>query len=182
MIYEGNLPTDCSIDSYGNLYFVESVTSSLNSVSYLDLFSGFKNKHYTIYEADEEQTDINTPVGIEVVDSTDAYFVNGVSGTVAGTLNKANLLVEYVNEEEIQVIKKHVAIARGVTYSDDDYIYYSLDNGEIWGIEAGADDDEAFLKSTEFYALPSGICYSDGTVYVADYDLGGIWSIDNDAD
>ena len=55
-----------------------------------------------MYEANEDVVNINTPWGIEVVDSEKAYFVNHVEGEVAATLAVADLLIENVNQEDIE--------------------------------------------------------------------------------
>jgi len=51
MIYDGAKPNDCSVDTYGNLYFTNEA-HEINIVSYLDLYKGFHNQHTTIYNVD----------------------------------------------------------------------------------------------------------------------------------
>ena len=51
VVYEGVDPYDCKVDEYGNLYFLEAEYDTINMISYLDLYSGFTNMNYTIYQS-----------------------------------------------------------------------------------------------------------------------------------
>ena len=65
-IYEGPRPFDCWVDAYGNLYFVDSQSQSINIVSFLDLWSGFANKQVTLYRRTSANPQISVPVSLQL--------------------------------------------------------------------------------------------------------------------
>ncbi|CAG9310715.1 unnamed protein product [Blepharisma stoltei] len=173
VIYQGKTPYDCKIDQYGNMYFLNSETDEISMISYLDLYSGFTNMNYTIYQADENNNKINSPVALEVIDSEYIYFVNNADGDTAGTLNKAKTTTESVNEETIESLVYNKYPAWGVAYTDDNRIFFSLDTGEIWSVDT-QDTTKLYEKTIEPMNNPRGMCHGDGKVYVADQELGEI--------
>mgnify|MGYP000238004742 CR=1 FL=1 len=184
VVFEGTSPQDCKIDEYGNMFFVESSENQINMISYLDLYSGFKNKHYTIYEATDSSLKISTPVALDVIESKDIYFVNNENGADAGTVNQADAQTDTVNGKTIEVLVRNNNTPWGVTYTDEELVFFSLDNGEVWAYDTQEEDNnqDMIIKSANFFKSPRGVCYGDGNVYVADYEKGGVYQLSDNSD
>ncbi|CAG9312623.1 unnamed protein product [Blepharisma stoltei] len=175
VVYEGESPYDCKVDIYGNLYFVDSVTNQINAISYTDLYSGSKNQQYTLYQADETNTDISAPCSLDLYKSEGIYFVNNENFDTSGTVNYAIINSTSINYNDIQQCAIHDVAPWGVTYSEDDKVFYSLDSGEVQGfdIENAAN---SFVKVSKL-SEPRGLCYGDGKVYIADHYDGKIYKV-----
>lgn len=171
-VYLGR-PTDCRVDSYGNLYFLDSHYSSINLISFPDLFAGFKNKQLSIYKGDKSQVSVNKPSRFDFVDNKYIAFANSNVG--CGTLNFAVSEVESMNQEDIILVKEHNLKAWGVAFGDGK-VFYSLETGEIWVFDMIT--EQADVLSTGFFVAPKGICYADSRLYVADHGIGALYYID----
>ena len=117
-VYEGPGPSDCSVDAYGNLFFVETDVNEIKMIGYLDLWAGFKNRHYTLYYYDEK-TPVSKPVALDVVDSEDIYFINNENTDEFGLIIQAEAFTEYVNGELTEILKRDDYPGWGVAYSED---------------------------------------------------------------
>lgn len=179
IIYEGKYPSDCKIDAYGNLYFLNSETDEISIIGYLDLYSGFSNRQYTLYVKDESNSAIYAPVALEVVDSEYLYYTNSANGDEAGSLNRAKTVVSETNSEEINIIVKNTNPAWGVAYVDSSKAFFSLNTGEIWSVDLN-NPDNLYRKSTEQLKEPRKMCYGDGKIFIADHDLGEIVTFSSD--
>jgi hypothetical protein len=159
-VYSGPSPADCVVDEYGNLYFVETSESTVNSVHYMDLWAGYSNAYYTLYE----QADFNSPVALDVRDSKDLWVVNNVKGTTHGVLLHAQANSRFVNQGQVDAVLHDFASGWGVT-SDDEFVYFSVEEGEVWAYDIT--HNSSSLKSRDFYS-PRGLCYGDSQVFVVD--------------
>ncbi|OMJ80679.1 hypothetical protein SteCoe_19015 [Stentor coeruleus] len=171
-VYSGR-PTDCKVDSYGNLYFLDSHYNSINLISFPDLFAGFKNKQLSIYKGGKSLVRVNKPSRFDFVDNEYIAFANSDVGS--GTLNFAVSEVESMNQEDIILVREHNLKAWGVAYGDGK-IFYSLETAEIWVFDMFT--EQAEILSTGFFVAPRGICYADYRLYVADHGIGALYYID----
>ena len=179
VIYEGNSPSDCKVDEYGNLYFTEIVENKINMIGYLDLYAGYKNRHYTLYYSAEDYP-ISTPVALDVINSEDIYFVNNEDTSNSGLLLATTATTEYINGDEMTVMVRSDFAGWAIAYTESDWIFYAKDNGEVWA--ANSDDkDDRILKSSDYFQEIRGMCYGDDKIYIADYAVGKVSYItDND--
>ena len=171
-VYSGT-PGDCKVDSYGNLYFIDSLHNNINIISYPDLYSGFKNRFLTIYSATRERKDLRSPIRFDLGDKQELYYVNSVAGS--GTLHQAAIEVEGLNEEPIISIAHENSPAWGVTFGNN-MAYYSLDNGDIKAYNTL--DQSIQTISSDFFLDPKGMCYANDKIYIADHGKGAIYTID----
>jgi hypothetical protein len=181
IVYQGANPYSCWVDQYGNLYFVDATENQVNMVNYLDLWSGFTNYYYTLYSNDEDSTSyISTPVGINVIDSEDIYFVNHSPDDNAHTLMKADAKVKSNNEGQIKQKAQTKEGAWGVAVSDD-YVYFTTKDAVLWVMERD-DKYELTTKDSKYLEDPRGLCYGENNLYVADYKRGLVLEYDDDDD
>mmetsp|Transcript_34412 Transcript_34412/g.60321 ORF Transcript_34412/g.60321 Transcript_34412/m.60321 type:complete len:445 (+) Transcript_34412:29-1363(+) len=180
VVYEGANPYSCWIDQYGNLYFVDATENQINLINYLDLWSGYTNYFYTLYSNDDSNNYINTPVGINVYDSEDLYFVNHKPDEDAYTLMKADANVKDNNSGEYKqkALTKEGAWAVAVS---DDYIYFTTKDGVLWVMDK-EDKTELTTKDSKYLESPRGVCYGDDDIYVADFARGLVNKYDDDDD
>lgn len=169
VVYKGLPAYDCSVDEYGNLYF-STAANEINIASYLDLWSGFKNQHTTIY--DETSGKLNGVMGLDVIDSEHIWFTNLETPETSGVLNKASAKTSYLNSKDITIEVSARAGAYGVGVSDD-YAFFTTNN-QVFAYDY--DDDEMFLKSIGFEEA-RGISYGDDDVFVADHGSGHVYRI-----
>ena len=104
VVYEGVNPYDCKVDEYGNLYFLEAEYDTINMISYLDLYSGFTNMNYTIYQSDPY---VSYPVALEIINSKDIYYANNYNGDQVGSINRADAKTKYVNGGKVNILVKN---------------------------------------------------------------------------
>jgi hypothetical protein len=180
IVYQGANPYSCWVDQYGNLYFVDATDNSVNLIHYLDLWSGFTNYFYTLYSNDDSTSYISTPVGINVYDSEDIYFVNHEPNSEAYTLMKAEAQVKANNEGAVKQKALTAEGAWGVAVSDD-YVYFTTKDGVLWVIQK-EDKYELTTKDSKYLQDPRGLCYGDDNLYVADYKRGLVLEYDDDDD
>jgi hypothetical protein len=180
IIYEGANPYSCFVDEYGNLYFVDASDNTINMVSYLDLWSGFTNYYYTLYSRDDDHKTINTPVGINVFDSEDLYFVNNVVDEEAAVLNRAQAKVKGENSASIEQKVKGENGGWALAVSDD-YVYFTTTDGNLWVLDRD-DKSDTSIKVEGVLSDARGICYGDANVYVADFGSNKILKFDDDND
>ncbi|CAG9332089.1 unnamed protein product [Blepharisma stoltei] len=180
IVYEGESPYDCKVDKYGNLYFVESSLNQINAISYLDLYTGLKNQQYTLYQADSDSnTDISSPCALDLYESEGIYYVNNEDFDTSGTVNYALINSTTINANDIQQCVTHDVAPWGVTYSEEERVFYSLDSGELCGFDIGNNTD-SFVKVSQL-SEPRGLCYGDGKIYISDHSDGVIYRVkDND--
>mmetsp|Transcript_8234 Transcript_8234/g.16221 ORF Transcript_8234/g.16221 Transcript_8234/m.16221 type:complete len:742 (+) Transcript_8234:143-2368(+) len=179
VIYSGTNPSSCFVDEYGNIYFTDATENQINMISYLDLWSGYTNYYYTIYERDDDTQEIDTPTGINVFDSSDLYFVNNNVENGAPVLAKAEANVKGKNSKDIKRKVEGKSGAWGVAVSDD-YVFFTTQEGSLWAMDR-EDKSEAIEKASKFFAEPRGVCYGQNDLYVADYSRGQIYDFnDND--
>jgi hypothetical protein len=173
-VYEGKTPSDCTIDGFGNLYFVDTNLNSIFSIGYLDLWGGFKNQHYVLYRQSEGQSNIQNPIALDVYDSKEMYFINNQDCESIGLLNHVSAVPTSENEQHIDIEVREPLKGWGVAYTENDYVFYSQSNGDVWAIDT-KEDKKKYVKSTDFFRDPRGLCYGDGKVYVADYEKGEVY-------
>lgn len=179
IIYQGESPYDCKIDEYGNLYFVESAKDQINAISYLDLYAGTKNAHYTLYQKDDTHLKISAPCALDLYESEGIYFVNNEEFDSAGTVNYAPVNSDTINANEIDILVTYNVAPWGVTYTSNDNVYFSIDRGEVRGFDID-NPSEVYVKINEL-SEPRGLCSGDGNVYVSDHYEGKIIKLkDND--
>lgn len=94
VIHRGMSPYDCKVDNLGNLYFIDSQLNQISIISYMDLFSGFINKHYVMYQRDIHNYKISSPSAIDLDKRNDIYFVNKQPDESSGSINKADSRAE----------------------------------------------------------------------------------------
>ncbi|OMJ83350.1 hypothetical protein SteCoe_15752 [Stentor coeruleus] len=172
-IYTGT-PSDCKVDAYGNLYITDAETNSIHKFYYSDLYYGYSNVYTILYTADTNTDEIDIPLGIELLESDEIYFVNNGDGLVAGTLNRAECEIESTNEEEIQILVSGSNPAWGLALADR-WVYYSLDTGDISAYHLDEKVTENF--STGFFIAPRGLCYGNEHVYVTDNGIGALYKM-----
>ena len=97
-IYQGLAPTHCSVDAYGNLYFVDLLDESIGFVDYLDLWAGLVNINRTLYRNIPQ---LSLPSDIAVDGSKTIYFVNSLNPQDAGVINSAPAAVKALNAEPV---------------------------------------------------------------------------------
>ena len=136
-------------------------------VTYLDLYAGFKNTFYVLFE-DEEL--ISNPIALEVVNSETIYYVNNVNGDEVGTLNK----VQTTAESDPEILASKALRGYALAYSIEKRLFYSLGDGSVWTYEL---DSENSKMSYSDFKKPTGMCYADGVVYVSDFEMGTIYSL-----
>lgn len=170
-IYEGPRPFDCWVDAYGNLYFVDSQTQSINIVSFLDLWSGFANKQVTLYRRTSANPQVSVPVSLQVVSSSTIYYVNNANTGPAGLLNSAPTRTRYLNEAETTQEVTDFGQAWGLAVTEEG-LYYSTAEGEVWRESRG----RLGLKAQGF-GRPRGVCASGKRLYVADNEYGEVLSL-----
>lgn len=172
-IYTGT-PSDCKVDAYGNLYVTDAGTNSIHKFYYSDLYYGYSDVYTVLYTADANTDEIDVPLGIDLLESDEIYFVNNGDGLVAGTLNRAEAEIEATNEEDIQILVSGSTAAWGVALADR-WVYYSLDSGDISAYHLDEKVTENF--STGFFISPRGLCYGDEHVYVTDNGAGALYKM-----
>jgi hypothetical protein len=180
IVYSGANPYSCFVDEYGNVYFTDASENKINMISYLDLWSGYTNYYYTLYERDDDTQEIDTPVGINVYDSADLYFVNNNIENGAPVLAKTDANVKGTNSKEIKRKVEGKSPAWAVAVSDD-YVYFTTTEGSLWVMDR-EDKSEASEKASKFFAEARGVCYGDDDIYVADYSRGEIYEFSDDDD
>lgn len=173
VVYEGTKANDCAVDEYGNLYFTTE-NHQINIVSYLDLWSGVQNKQITLYNADSGK--VNKPIGIDVIDSEDIWFVNGADVDNVGVLCRAETKASTTNGERIdKVVRGDTAPGHAVAATDD-YVFFTAGN-VIYAYDI--DDEELTTKNMEA-TNPTGLAFGDDDLFVVDRDNGSIFKIDAD--
>jgi hypothetical protein len=180
IVYQGANPYSCWVDEFSNLYFVDASNHSVNLISYLDLWSGFTNYYYTLYERDEDNKLINTPVGIAVYDSEDLYFVNNEVDEEAGVLNRAKAYTEGSTNSEIEQKVRGKVGAWALAVSED-YVHFISTDNSLWCLDRD-DKTETVQRAEGLFMDARGICYGDGDIYVADFEAGKIYEFDDDDD
>lgn len=168
-IYEGPRPMDCWVDAYGNLYFLDSQSQSINIVGYLDLWSGFANKQVTLYRRTNIHPQVNVPVSLQVVSSSTIYYVNNANSGAAGLLNSVPTRTRYLNEAETTQVVTDFGAAWGLAVSTEGR-YYSTEEGEVWRL-----GKRLGLKGRGL-GRPRGLCLSGNRLYVADNEYGEVLS------
>lgn len=170
-IYEGPRPFDCWVDAYGNLYFVDSQSQSINIVSFLDLWSGFANKQVTLYRRTSANPQISVPVSLQVVSSSTIYYANNAYSGSAGLLNSVPTRTRYLNQAETTAEVTDFGQAWGLAVNGDE-LYYTTAEGEVWRYSRG----RLGLKAQGF-GRPRGVCVSGKRVYVADNEYGEVLTL-----
>lgn len=172
-IYTGESPYDCSVDAYGNLYFVDSVRNAIFLVSYLDLWSGFSGQEHILYLRTATSQSLNQPVSLSIPDSRTLFFLNHAHPEDAGLLNQAPAKASYLNQWSIHSAVRMLQQPWGLAVSPD-YAYYSTEDGSLWAFRLSKPN--LFLK-TQGLERPRGVAYAQGSVYVADYEAGEVYSL-----
>jgi sugar lactone lactonase YvrE len=179
VVYEGSVPFDCTVDEYGNLFFVERTYDQVNMINYMDLWAGISNQHYTLYDGRDDNGYVSKPVSLEVYESDDLYVVNNEDGRNSGVLVKGDAESNFLTQAELKPLAKISEGGWGVAVSDD-YVYFTTKEGNVWVMDS---DDESELEiKTRFFIDPKGICYGDDEVYVVDRERGQIYVMDDDND
>jgi DNA-binding beta-propeller fold protein YncE len=172
-IYAGASPYDCSVDSYGNLYIVDSSRNAILLVSYLDLWSGFSGQERVLYLRTSASPRINQPVSISTPDSRTLYFLNNADTEDVGVLNQVPAKAIYLNQWQIHSAVRMQEQPWGLALSHD-FAYYSTEDGSLWAYRLAKPN--LYLK-TQRLQRPRGVAYAQGEVYVADYEAGEVYSL-----
>lgn len=180
VIYKGAQAYDCAVDKYGNLFFVVRSKNQLNMVNYLDVWSGFKNMHYTIYEKTSEMKYIQSPTALDIYEDEEIFFVNSENGSEAGVLVYAEAQSNYLNDGEIKPMIREDWKALGIAVSED-YAYFVTEDGTLYCFDL-EDQDTLYVKTQGYFGKPIGLCYGDDTVYVADYERDRIYRVEDNHD
>lgn len=179
IVYEGTTPYDCSVDNYGNLYFVEQYNDSINVINYLDLWSGFKNQHQRLYSR-EEGSPISYPTSIVIVGSQVIYYTNGDDGQELGLVNKAEKRYASNNGGAVEsYVAGNSTAAYGVV-SDDSDTYFSADDGYIYKARFGSNVTE--VAADYAFEAPRGLCLSENNLFVADSQNGTVYRISDETE
>jgi hypothetical protein len=161
VVYEGAEPFDCSVDEYGNLYFVDRVQNQVSIMSCLDLWAGFKNQQVVMYDAASQS--VNFPVSIDLASSSALYFANNEATETAGAVVKAKPLVSSGNVADAVSVSTSSSGAVGLGASED-FVFFSGSEGSLNVYDIKAKLTYTKASGPNF----AGVCYSDGTVYVVD--------------
>lgn len=168
-IYSGN-PGDCKVDIYGNLYFTDLKRNSINVISFADLFSGFKNKFFTIYQYAKENRRMKSPESFVFSTSRLMFFVAGNRNSVY----YAAAEVENLNQYQVKVLVERDKEIDGIAYGDNK-IFYAVD-GEVFCFNLYKMNEERVTD--EIFIDPQGLCFSDNKLFVADHGKGAIYVVD----
>jgi hypothetical protein len=116
---------DCTVDAYGNLFYVDSAENSIVEVDYLSLWSGYLTPGRVVYAGGET---ISTPVGIDIWKSRTIYYINSADSRDAGVLNSATA---DPSDGGITVDVREDRIPYGLAVTPD-YAYFSLSDGSVF--------------------------------------------------
>jgi hypothetical protein len=130
-------------------------------INYLDLWAGFKNQHTVMYDADSQV--VNSPVSIDLANSSTLYFVNNEVTETAGDLVEAKTQVSSTNGAEATSVTTSANGAVGVGASED-MVFYSGSDGSLQVYDIGSKLVYTKASGSNY----AGVCYSDDKVYVAD--------------
>jgi len=181
VIIEDAAAYDCAVDEYGNLFFVDYLDNEINVVNYADLWAGTKNQEYSIYARTEISIPISYPVAIDVIHSTELWYVNNLNCDAYGLLNSAQADTDYLNEESIDSKVHSKYRGWGVAVGKSKLAYFSMSSGEVYAFDT-VDEEKNYLKSKEFFGDPRGICYGEDKVFVADYERGVVYIMGDNED
>lgn len=173
-IYTGESPSDCSIDSYGNLYLVDSGRNAVFLVTYLDLWSGFSGQEHILYLHSRDNSHVNRPISIVIPDSRSLYFLNSEDTEDSGILSQAPAKAVYVNQWEVNSAIRKEERPWGLAMSSE-YAYYSTEEGGLWAYRLAKPN--LYVKTREL-RRPRGVAYAEGEVYVADYEAGEVFRLE----
>ena len=129
-IAQGVSAYDCSVDAFGNLYYVDSEENSISIVGHLDVWSGYVGQARTLYRANSNETLISTPVALDVYDSETIYFINNGNPTESGLLNSASTASVDVNLGTVSVVLRENRTSWGVAVSHN-FAYFSSSDGSV---------------------------------------------------
>jgi hypothetical protein len=180
IVYQGANPYSCFVDEYGNLYFTDATENTVNFIDYLDLWSGYTNYYRTLYSRTDDEHDVNVPVGVNIHESEDLFFINNEVDSESAVLYKGTVSLKGSNSGSL---KKQVVGdqgAWGLTVSDD-FVYYTTKDGSLWAMDRD-DEEESTIKANRFFVDPRGVSYCDGDVYVADYGRGIVYTFSDNED
>lgn len=177
VVYEGQSPYDCSVDEYGNLFFVDPSANQVNMINYLDLWSGFLNQQIVLYSAVDDLV-VSRPIAIETYEKKKVYWLNSENGSSNGLMITAPGRSEFMSEKRPTASVRDSREPFGIAVSDN-YVYYTLSDGSVWAYDR-EDKDQVKLKTSGVLGQPRGACYGDDHVYVADHASGTIYRMDDD--
>lgn len=180
IIYQGANPYSCFTDAYGNLYFTDATENTVNFVDYLDLWTGYTNYYRTLFSRTDDEHDVNKPVGVNIYDSTDLFFVNNEVDSESAVLYQASVNTKATNSGEVEKAVIGEQGAWGLAVSDD-YVFYTTKDSSLCVFDRD-DEDESTIKANKFFVEPRGLAYCDGDVYVADYGRGLVYTFKDSAD
>ena len=129
-IMQGVTAMDCSVDAFGNLYFVDFVSNAISIVGYLDLWAGYVGQSRILYQADGDDPMISGPVGVDVYNSETIYFVNNINSGTAGLLNSAPTGSAEINSGDMETAVREDRTAWGLAVSDR-FAYFSSNDGSV---------------------------------------------------
>lgn len=172
VVYQGQSPYDCSVDEYGNLFFVDPSANQVNMINYLDLWSGFLNQHIVLYSAVDDLV-VSRPIAIETYEKKQVYWLNSENENSNGLLITAPGRSEFMSDRRPTASVRDSREPFGIAVSDD-YVYYTLSDGSVWAYDR-EDRDQVKLKTSGVMGQPRGACYGDDHVYVADHASGTIY-------
>jgi hypothetical protein len=161
VVYEGSEPFDCSVDEYGNLYFVDRMQNQVCIMSCLDLWAGFKNQLLVMFDATSQL--VSSPVAIDLASSSALYFANNEATGTARAVVKARPLVSSVVFAEAVSLSTSLSGAVGLGASED-LVFFSGTEGSLNVYDIKGKLTYTKASGPNF----AGVCYSDGKVYVVD--------------
>ena len=171
-VYQG-LPSDCKVDGYGNLYFTDSQANLIGMIVYSDLYYASSSAFTELYVATKSKNHIDSPIGIEILNSEDIYFINNGDSTNSDTLITASAIVQSANEVPVNVLTND-GPAKGIALTGQT-IYYSLSSGDIRSYHINEKSLDTF--NSGFFNGFVGLCYGDDYIYVTVNQAGELYSI-----
>lgn len=172
-IYQGEAPSACAVDGFGNLYITDSATNSIEYVNYRDLWTGYIGMNVTLYQGYGETAGIGGPIGIQIPNSDLLYIANSRNQADFGLLNSAPTQ-PFRDINSLSALLRTDQTPQSLALSPD-LAYYSVDDGTIWAFRYQG-KPSLYLKSVDFFEAPRGLCYSQGNIYIADYSQGEVFS------
>lgn len=125
-IVQAGVPTACTVDAYGNLYYTDLLNNTIHMVDYLDLWSGFIGQDVLLYQ----QTDVSLPRGIDVYNSQTLYWLNSADTQNSGLIVSAPAEEETLNSETITVNLRDEMRGQALTLSSN-YAYFASTDGTV---------------------------------------------------
>jgi hypothetical protein len=158
VIYSGT-PYDCKVDAYGNLFFTDYYSSTVNKVRYSDLSFSYSDTFSVLFNSPGIY-----PAGIDLFQDESLIFTsNNGNGSVY------RLEVETLASQAL-VVEANLTWGVGL-YKD--IAFYSIETPEVKALSLSSLLYESF--QSQDLISPKGVCVGQKNVYLADYDAGVLY-------